>query len=42
VSESGLNFCLIGSIVLEEICAESNFNFGLFDFHMPVAKTADF
>jgi len=27
---------------LEEICAESNFNFGLFDFHMPVAKTADF
>jgi hypothetical protein len=27
---------------LEEICAESNFNFGLFDFHMPVATTADF
>ena len=27
---------------VEEICAESNFNFGLFDFHMPVAKTADF
>ena len=28
--------------VLEEICAESNFNFGLFDFHMPVATRPDF
>jgi hypothetical protein len=27
---------------LEEICAESNFNFGLFDFHMPVATKPDF
>jgi hypothetical protein len=26
----------------EEICAESNENFGLFDFHTPVAKTPDF
>ena len=27
---------------VEEICAESNENFGLFDFHTPVAKTPDF
>jgi hypothetical protein len=27
---------------LEEICTESNFNFGLFDFHMPVATKPDF
>jgi hypothetical protein len=27
---------------LEVICAESNLNFGLFDFHMPVATKPDF
>ena len=26
----------------EEICSENNLNFGLFDFHMPVATTPDF
>jgi len=26
----------------EEICAESNQNFGLFDFHTPVAEKPDF
>ena len=31
-----------GEPLLEEICAENNFNFGLFDFHMPVASKADF
>jgi hypothetical protein len=28
--------------ITEEICAESNENFGLFDFHTPVATKADF
>jgi len=28
--------------VTEEICAESNENFGLFDFHTPVATKPDF
>lgn len=27
---------------LEVVCAESNMNFGLFDFHMPVATKPDF
>ena len=27
---------------LEVVCAENNFNFGLFDFHMPVATKPDF
>ena len=27
---------------LEVICAESNFNFGLFDFHMPIATKPEF
>ena len=28
--------------IAEEICAENNLNFGLFDFHMPVATKPDF
>jgi hypothetical protein len=27
---------------LEVVCAESNLNFGLFDFYMPVAAKPDF
>jgi hypothetical protein len=30
------------SFIAEEICAENNLNFGLFDFHMPVATKPDF
>jgi hypothetical protein len=28
--------------IAEEVCAENNLNFGLFDFHMPVATKPDF